>query len=217
MASVSPNFARLDVTNYPTWAGKMEAWLHAAGLWHIVNGSSLHPIDSKPNASLTDAWDAKADKAAGWLYVMVENEQRVHFHGIRDDPVAMWSALEHVHLQCKPGAHFNAYDDLFSIWKTDQETLQSLINRVETTMHCIQDLRPPFFDLEQLDNELAAMVLIRALPDEHLTFASSLLLLDKLDKSAIQEAFVTEDTQWRHCTAEQSSSSAALLVSAASI
>ncbi|KAJ2912505.1 hypothetical protein MD484_g7902, partial [Candolleomyces efflorescens] len=38
------------------------------------------------------------------------------------------------------------------------------------------------FSLEQLDKELAAMVLIRALPEEYNTFVSS--LLDKLDKSS---------------------------------
>ncbi len=42
------------------------------------------------------------------------------------------------------------------------------------------------------------MTLIRALPDEFSGFASSLLLLDKLEKATIQQAFVSEESQRRH-------------------
>jgi hypothetical protein len=43
------------------------------------------------------------------------------------------------------------------------------------------------------------MTLIRVLPDEFNGFASSLLLLDKLEKSTIHQAFVTEESQRHHC------------------
>jgi len=46
---------------------------------------------------------------------MVDNTQRVHFRGIKDDPVQMWGALKKVHMQKRPGTRFNAYDALFSI------------------------------------------------------------------------------------------------------
>ena len=46
---------------------------------------------------------------------MVDNTQRVHFRGIKDDPLKMWGALEEVHMQKRPGTCFNAYDDLCSI------------------------------------------------------------------------------------------------------
>ena len=62
---------------------------------------------------------------------MVEPEQRIHLQGIEDDPVAIWSKLESVHLHKKPGARFNAYDDLFSIRKLEGESLQTLVNRVD--------------------------------------------------------------------------------------
>jgi hypothetical protein len=67
------------------------------------------------------------DKAAGWLFLMVEQEQRVHFQGIQDSPVKMWEALEAVHRQKKAGMRFNAYDELFSIRKLEifyHETLE---------------------------------------------------------------------------------------------
>jgi hypothetical protein len=33
------------------------------------------------------------------MWLMVENTQRVHFRGIKDDPVKMWEALATVHMQ----------------------------------------------------------------------------------------------------------------------
>src|SRR5580704_12486149 len=46
------------------------------------------------------------------------------------------------------------------------------------------------------------MALIRSLPEESSTFASSILLLDKLDKATIHQAFVTEETQCRRRAAD---------------
>ncbi len=42
------------------------------------------------------------------------------------------------------------------------------------------------------------MTLIRSLTEEYSAFASSLLLMDKLEKATIQQAFVTEESQRRH-------------------
>ena len=180
----------------------MQAWLRANGVWRIVSGQSKCPTlpDSPTEAQQTafDAWTTKSDKAAGYIYLYVEDNQKIHFTGISDDPVKMWAALVAIHLQKRPGARFNAYDDLFSIRKQEDKTLQTLMNRVDTAIHRIQDLRPTKFDLSTLDDELASMALIRALPDEFSNFASSLLLMDKLDKAAIQQAFVTEESQHRH-------------------
>ena len=199
MASGTPTFVKLNGENYTTWSGEMEAWLRASGLWKVVSGKQKSPtVSATPTAEESmalDAWETKCDKAAGWLFLMVEQEQRVHFNGIQDDPVKMWTALEAVHRQKKAGMRFNAYDDLFSIRKLEEESLQSLINRVEDCKRRIKELRPSSFTLEMLDDELASMALIRALPDDFSAFSSSLLLMDKLDKTTIHQAFVTEDIQ----------------------
>jgi hypothetical protein len=119
MASGSPAFAKLNGENYSTWSGEMEVWLRASGLWRLVSGKVKAPVVSvavtEAEANALDAWEAKLDKAAGWLFLMVEQEQRVHFQGIQDSPVKMWEALEAVHRQKKAGMRFNAYDELFSI------------------------------------------------------------------------------------------------------
>ena len=101
---------------------------------------------------------------------MVESEQRVHIANIQDDAVAMWKKLEAVHMVKKAGAHFNAYDDLFSIRKKEDEELQSLGNRVDAAMHSIQNLRPTGFTLDNLDEELASMAMIRSLPTKTSSF-----------------------------------------------
>ena len=86
----------------------------------------------------------------------------------------MWVKLESVHLQKRPGARFNAYDALFSIKKLPDESLQALMTRVDTAMEQIQNLRPDSFTLEEMDKELVCMAMIRSLPGEYSSFASSL-------------------------------------------
>jgi len=92
MSSTNPNFEKLNSTNYATWSGKMQAWLQVSELWRLVNGTQKKPSSSSPptESDLTaeEAWQSKADKAAGWLYLIVEPEQQVHFNN-REDPVNM--------------------------------------------------------------------------------------------------------------------------------
>jgi len=155
----------------------MEAWFRAQVLWRIICGVSKPPtVSATPKEGEVDkleAWQLKADKAAGIMWWMVDNTQRVHFRGIKDDPVKMWGALKEVHMQKRPGTRFNAYDDLFSIRKHEEEDLQSLINQVDDALHRIRHLRSTAFTLDKLDDELAPMALIRALPENYNSFISS--------------------------------------------
>jgi hypothetical protein len=83
-------------------------------------------------------WEAKAERAAGDIFLLVENDQRVHFSGHGEDPIKMWDLLEAAHLSKKPGARFNAYDDLFNIRKQDGKSLVDLGVRIEKAMQTIQ-------------------------------------------------------------------------------
>ena len=98
MSSSSPTFSKLSSTNYNTWSGDMEAWLKAQGLWRIVNGSQARPsFKSKPASpgspqelsslqqelreafeakcfELQDTFDARSNKAAGWIWLMLEQD-----------------------------------------------------------------------------------------------------------------------------------------------
>ena len=75
-------------------------------------------------------WETKREKAAGEIFLAVESDQRVHFRGLEDEPKAMWDKLEEAHLHKKPGARFNAYDQLFSIHKADDESLLDVATKV---------------------------------------------------------------------------------------
>src|SRR3981189_656743 len=211
--SSSPSIPPLSNSNYPQWSMEMKAWLMMRGLWMLVSGEEPMPDKSRPSELLD--WKMRAPKAAGALFLAVEHEQRVHLGGIETDPIKIWSKLETVHLNKRPGTRFNAYDDLFSIRKQPEESLQSLMNRVDEAMRKIVNLRPKNFTLEKLDEELACMSLIRSLPEEYNNFTSSLLLLDSLDKTKLQTAFVTEETnRSRRADPWSSNTSGALQTSA---
>jgi len=112
---------------------------------------------------------------------------------ILEDPVKIWGLLESAHVQKKPGARFNAYNDLFFIQKNNNETLMDLAVRIEHAMRNIKNLWSKDFTLEKLDDELQCMALIRALPEEYSHFSTSLLLLDSLDKKKIIQTFCSKE------------------------
>jgi len=113
--------------------------------------------------------------------------------------VRMWSTLESLHLQQCPGARFNAWDDFFLIRKKQDESLTSLIARIEDSMSKIQQLRPKDasnpYTMKDLDNELICMAMVRSLGDEYSHFVSSLLLFQSLEKDRLKEAFLVEELQ----------------------
>ena len=79
-------------------------------------------------------WKMRCLKAAGAIFLAVEHEQRIHLASIKSDPLQIWTKLESVHVSKRPGACFNAYDDLFSIRKQPEESLQGPMNRIDEAM-----------------------------------------------------------------------------------
>lgn len=94
----------------------MEAWLRTQGLWRLVQGSltkahlsATSEAFTTPGTIITAAkWDHFVDKAAGWIYIMVEDVQRIYLEDIEDDPVSMWKKLAEVHLYQAPRNRWNA-------------------------------------------------------------------------------------------------------------
>ncbi|KAF5359894.1 hypothetical protein D9757_015144 [Collybiopsis confluens] len=149
-------FAKLSNSNYNDWKSDMQAHLGEHGLWRLVCGKE--PMPTK--VDLVEDWETKAIKAASKIYL----------------------ALESVHVSKKPGARFNAYDDLFTISKKEDETLMNISTRVTKAMAKIKNLRPAKFTVDKLDKELKAMFFIRALPADYKHLTSVLMLLPELDK-----------------------------------
>ena len=214
MPTSIPIFSKLNSHNYNSWVGEMEAYLHSQNAWMPISMPYLAPeLSDKPTSEEKKKyreWQKKANAASCLIYLMVEDDQRIYLNELKDQPDKMWEALKQIHMQQCPSTRFNAYDDLFSIRKKEEENLQTLINRVETGMKRIQDLHPKDFDIAKLDNELASMALIRALPEEFSAFVSTLLLKDDLDKAKIHQAFVTEETQRRRHADESATAAIAL-------
>lgn len=207
--------------NYPQWSGEVGATLKRKGLWRLVIGKEKRPeaadkkaVSAAEHAAM-DAWDVRAEKASGELFLLVELDQRQHLVGIDDDPVAMWTKLASVHLQQHPGARFNAYDDLLATQKREDESLASLSTRVDQTMTRIKNLRPKGFTIEDLDDELACMAMLRALPDEYSNLTTSIQIASTLNKDTLLQAFITEDiTQQRRVKSETPPAASALSASA---
>src|ERR1700678_4038577 len=82
---------------------------------------------------------------------------------------------------------------LIPIHKEDKETLMDLGVWIEKAMATIQNLHSSKFTIEMLDKELQCMALIRAFPEDYHHLSSSLLLMDKLDKTVILQAFHSEE------------------------
>ena len=168
----------------------MAAWGRKQGWWRVVTGDIKEP--SPGDAEAQRLWLQQVDKGAGDIYLHIEDDQKHHLGGVFDDPKKMWELLERGNQSKKPGTRFNTYDDLFSVRKQESEGLEGLIARVSEKVRAIKDLRPTGFTLDDLDNELHSMALIRALPEEYSSFVSSLMLIDNLDRSTIHEAFRNE-------------------------
>jgi hypothetical protein len=197
--SHTPRFDKLRTGNYPQWRGNILALLMTRGSSRLVLGKEKKPVGKDPKnpseaeVEAMEKWEDKALKAAGEIYLSLSDDQKTHVEECSDDPVLMWTKLESVHLQKKPGMRFNAWEEFFSIHMEENESLSSLMTRIDAAMYKVKNLRTESFTIEELDKELVFMVMIRSLPSSYSNFASSLQLLDKLDKDTLQAAFINEE------------------------
>jgi len=181
----------LDGSNYELWCVAIEASFYMKGSIRIVDGS-----ESKPDASKAEevkTWNKLNDHAVGLMLKTIDLGQRTHFNGAIGIASDMWKKLEAVHRQKQPVNRFIAYQDLFSIYKGEDETLPALVARVKTASNRVKLLRPKDDKTYDLDDELACMVLIRALPEAFSSFRSSLMMSGTLDLEKLVNAFYQEE------------------------
>jgi hypothetical protein len=191
-------FAPLNENNYGTWHKDMGASLKQKGLYRLVIGE-----EEKPNKVIEPTaykeWIKDFDKAAGYIWNVIESAQKEQVASVYDDPVAMWNKLKEAYVQKIPGTRFTAFSNLFSIRKEGDESLQSLMTHTSAAMTTIKALLPENYSLEQMQQELEVMTLIHALPrPEYSSFASNLLLRENLDKKTISHAFIVEEAARKH-------------------
>lgn len=201
--STKRGFSNLHADNWNQFAPSFEAYMCIKGLFGHFDGTEDPPEQVDPDdPTKAEKKEMKAylqdrSSAAGYLWLCIDESQRAHVGLLRGKPGAMWSKLKDIHQQQKPGTRFNAYDVLFSIRKDDDESLSTLVGRVSRAMQDIKALRPEKFTIDQLDDELQSMALIRALPSDFDNFVSSILLLHSLSLDKLVAAFHTEETQRR--------------------
>jgi hypothetical protein len=116
--------------------------------------------------------------------------------------------LKSVHLKQVPGMRFSTYNDLFSIVKGLEETLPAVVSRIEEAITRVVELRPARitessaspgggsvqtthnYAIGDLNNELALMAMLRALPRKEYTDFVLLLMRQKdLLRANIEAAF----------------------------
>lgn len=206
-----PSFPPLDTANWASWVGDARSFLQVHGVWTLVKGVRVRP-DPSESKELRE-WLEDEQSAAGLIFQNLSSSMRAAVKGMEEDPVVMWRKLESIHVLKRPATRFNAYQNLLTITKRPDESLADVVLRVEHALIEVQDLRSSAYDIAQLDDDLATMALIHALPDADQGFVSSLILLPQLDRATVTEAFRAEDTQRR----SRESSAAALAFSAASV
>ncbi|KAJ7621102.1 hypothetical protein FB45DRAFT_928338 [Roridomyces roridus] len=145
-------------TPYSEWKGDAKAYLRRKGVYtHCI-------ITPDPEADAETV--ASREKCAGILWGMLSKEVKPLVRAHEDDPKALWEALETILAPRKAGARFNAYRTLTSIRLREDETLLALTGRISTAMRLLKESRSKTFTLDNADEELQAVVLLMALPDE---------------------------------------------------
>src|SRR6266850_2477365 len=189
-------------------AVNMKSWLQLNGLWHLVSGSDKKPaekpeIKDSSGTILSQAvpldkdklerWETKAEQAAGALKTAMSQEVKVLIRDCEDDPVLIWETLKTSFIQQRTAPRFNAYHALLSVEKSDLESLNSLINRVDEHIRVIKSLSPSSFSLDNLYDELAVMAIIRALPHSFDDVVRTISILDKFDKPSVIQSLRNMD------------------------
>ncbi|THH14601.1 hypothetical protein EW146_g5751 [Bondarzewia mesenterica] len=106
----------------------------------------------------------------------------------------MWAKLESTFNEKRAGSQFNGLEDLFSIRKKEDESLQSLIHRIDEAMRILKNLRPVDYDLKTQYEELVCMVvMLWCLPTDFDPFCSSLNLIDHFIRSKLEDVFNNEN------------------------
>ena len=217
---------QLTSANYRLWADNMKSWLQLNGLWRLVSGQEKKPAakpeirDSSGNLispavaldeDKLERWEIKAERAAGALKTAMSHDVKVLIRDCEDDPILIWDTLKTSFIQQRTAPRFNAYHALLSVEKSDSESLEALINRVDEQIRVIKSLSPSSFTLDDLYDELAVMAIIRALPHSFDDVVRTISVLDKFDKQSVIQSLRNMD----HTRANLSSTTSAFAASSA--
>lgn len=198
-----PTLTRL---NWGWYELEIESYLSSKGVLRYAKGTVIEfkPKDAaNPTESeyrLIEEYQRFREKAAGELWLSIEDSLRPQFSAKRGDPAELLKALKaKFHLQV-PGTRFAAFNDFFNIALDDPDapaTLQTLLTRIDQAIARVQSLRPAAgYDITTMDEELCAMVALRALAtssnSQHETLYTSLLVDKNMTYSTLKDVIDRE-------------------------
>jgi hypothetical protein len=140
------SISALTSENYRLWADDIKSWLQLNGLWRLVSGLEKKPAAkpeiTDPSGKITcqavpvdedklERWETRAERAAGALKTAMSQEVKVLIRDCEDDPILIWETLKTSFVRQRTAPRFNSYHALLSVQKSDSESLDSLINRVD--------------------------------------------------------------------------------------
>jgi hypothetical protein len=151
-------------------------------------------------------WEEKKEKASGDIMAHLSRSQQVHMAPFMGKAKQMWEALIDIHVQQLPGIRFSTYNTLFSIVKGADKSLPSVATRIEDALSRVRELCPieliqqdgtkVNFGIEHLDEELAIMAMLRALPrNQYGPFVSELMRKNDLTRADADAAFHVEQEE----------------------
>jgi transposase InsO family protein len=202
------SISTLTSENYRLWADDIKSWLQLNGLWRLVSGLEKKPAGKPeimdPSGKITcqavpvdedklERWETRAERAAGALKTAMSQEVKVLIRDCEDDPILIWETLKTSFVRQRTAPRFNSYHALLSVQKSDSESLDSLINRVDEHIRVIKSLSPTSFTLDNLYDELAVMAIIRALPQGFDDVVRTISILDKFDKPSVIQSLRNMD------------------------
>jgi translation initiation factor 2B subunit (eIF-2B alpha/beta/delta family) len=140
----------------------------------------------------------------------MSHDIKVLIRDCEDDALLIWETLKTSFIQQQTVPHFNVYHTLLSVEKSDSETLDSLINRVDKQIRVIKLLSPSSFTLDNLYDKLAVMAIIRALPHSFDDVVQTISVLDKFDKQSVVQSLRNMDQTHANLSSTTSTFAASL-------
>ena len=124
----------LNESNYQQWKFSMQALLMTKGTcWLVVKGSYLQ-LGESATAAEKNKWEVANLQAAGLIYNNVASSIQPFIQDTMDNAKTMWETLGSKFQQQNSTARFIIVNNLLSAQTQADESLSTLIGRVDTSL-----------------------------------------------------------------------------------
>ena len=203
----------LTETNYNVWKFNMQARLMQSTVsWLVVSGVFPKPSPTAATAEVPyppmneeqRTWQIANLQAAGLIYNSVSAVFQPFIQEHLGDAKKMWEVLATRFQQQNATARFIILNDLLTVQKQPEDSLSTLIGKVDSALQALRASCKKDMKIEDLEEELAYSSLIRALPEEFASFRSSVLLVNGKDITydKVKQAFLQEEQSRSASSAE---------------